>query len=445
MKKISLSGKDKNVILNMAGAFGVRGLGLVLSLFTLPAHINFFNNDVVLGVWFTLLSVLNWILNFDLGVGNGLRNHLTEAITCDKKDEAKKYISSAYVSIGLMIVAAIMVFLTVFRFVNWNTVFNISATEVPREALNDTVVIVFLGILLQLFLKLISSVIYAMQKAALNNLLGLISSVLTVIALYVLPSSTNDKNLIIMAIVHLLVVNVPLLVATVIIFSTKKYRFMIPSLKFCDFAHSKKVLSLGGRFFFIQIVYMIIMSTNEYIITAFVGSEPVVDYQIYYRIFTLIGTLFAFAMAPVWSSVTKALAEKDFKWISSSFRKIALLSGVCVVGEYCLVFVAQFIINIWLGNDAITVNMHASIAFAFLGSLLIVNSVLSTFANGVGELKTQLIFFCLGAVIKIPIAWVWVSVLNSWVGVVWANVFALLPYCIIQPFWLKRYLSKSNK
>lgn len=81
--------KNKNIILNVIAAFLVKGGSMIVSLFTLPAYIRYFNDQTVLGVWLTLLSVLNWVLSFDLGIGNGLRNHLTIAITENKQDDVK--------------------------------------------------------------------------------------------------------------------------------------------------------------------------------------------------------------------------------------------------------------------------------------------------------------------------------------------------------------------
>ena len=442
LKKIHLSGNDKIIALNVISAFAIKGLALILSVFSMPAYIRFFNDDATLGIWFTILSVLNWILNFDLGIGNGLRNHLTKAYTEDNKDEAKKYVSSAYFSIGIISLVAAIIFVFVFKFVNWNRAFNITNFVISENALYTTVIIVFLGILLQLFLKLISSVIYAIQKSAINNMISLITSILTVSSLYLLPSSTNDVNIVVMAIVHLVAVNLPLLVATSILFLNKRYRFLCPSVKSFDLMHSKSVLSLGGIFFFVQIVYMIIMSTNEYLITLFVGSEPVVEYQVYYRLFTLIGTLFVLAMTPIWSSVTKALTEKNYKWINSLYKKVLVLAWICIAGEFLIIPLSQFVVNIWLGKGVITMSFENGLAFAALGSLMILNSVLSTFANGAGELKTQAVFFSIGAVIKIPLAWLLVKAFDSWIMVVWTNVMAMLLYCVIQPIWLKRYLLK---
>ena len=86
--------EEKNFIKNVSLAFGIKGLSLLISIFSMPMYIKYFNNNSVLGIWYTVLSLLSWISVCDLGLGNGLRNRLTEQLTEGKLVEAKKYISS---------------------------------------------------------------------------------------------------------------------------------------------------------------------------------------------------------------------------------------------------------------------------------------------------------------------------------------------------------------
>lgn len=441
----NLSKNNKIIFKNIIGAFGVKGLSLLVSLFTMPAYIRFFDNQAALGLWFTVLSVLNWILNFDLGIGNGLRNNLTRTVTQKDNSETKKYLSSAYISIGGLCVLISLVFIFAFNYINWNAVFNIKEEVVSHDALLLSVKIVFVGIMLQLFLKLVTSILYALQKSSANNFLTLCTTVVSLICVLVLPSRDNDSNMIVMAVVHVLAVITPLIIATVIVFCGKTLRKCIPSLKDFSKRHAKDVLSLGGVFLFVQIAYMVIVNTNEYAITLFASSENVVDYQIYHRLFTLGGTVFTLALTPIWSAVTKALTEKNYNWINSLYKKLLMFAGAGVILEFALVPFLQIFINFWLGEKAIKVDFAYGFAFAALGGLMILNAAFSSVANGVGELKTQAIFFGIGAVLKMPIAWIFVQMTDSWIGVVWANVVAMLVYCLIQPIWLKKYLNKKKK
>lgn len=441
----NLSENSRIVVGNVIGAFSIKGLSLCISFFTMPAYMHFFRNETALGVWFTVLSVLNWILTFDLGIGNGLRNHLAASIAEKKYDDSKKYLSSAYFSIGIACLIFICAFWFLFDFVNWNYVFNIKEEIVSAHIMCLTVKITFLGIVGQMFFKLITSVLYAMQRSSINNLLTLCTSIFTLIMVLVLPSQSNDENMICMAIIHVIAVIAPLCIATIVVFSKTQLKAIRPNLKSISYFHTKAVLSLGGIFFFVQIVYMIIMNTNDYLITFLSGGENVVEYQIYYKLFVLGSTIFSLALTPIWSSVTKAIAEKNTEWINLLYRKLWLFAmGGCIC-EFLLILFLQPAINLWLQEMSIEVNYVHAVTFATMGSLMIINAVLSSIANGMGALGTQVICFSIGAVVKIPLSMWLVTISNDWSGVVIANIIALLIYCIVQPITLNRRLNQMKQ
>ncbi len=438
------SENNRIVIVNIIGAMAVKGLSLVISLFTMPAYIRFFGDETALGLWFTVVSVLNWILNFDLGIGNGLRNHLTESLTRKDYPEAKKFLSSAYISVGVICLFLSLTLFVIFGFINWNTVFSIDVDIVSPKAMLWSVRIIFIGIILQMFFKLITSVLYAIQKSSLNNFLHLCATAATLAAVLVIPSADNDKNMITMAVVHSVTSVLPFVIASVVVFSGKTLRKVLPSLKCFSKSHTKAVLSLGGMFLVVQIAYMFVMNTNEYLISFLSSNGDVVDYQIYHRLFALGSTIFALMLTPIWSAVTKAIAERNVPWVKSLYKKLLLIgAGVCVF-EFLLVPFLQFAVNLWLGDEAIVVNPLYGLAFAGLGSVLIISSVFSNIANGLGTLKVQLICFVSGTLIKPLFAWGVVTLTGSWIGVVIANIICVLIYCIIQPLWLHKYFRKEE-
>lgn len=442
---LNMSEKSSIILKNVVGAFVIRGLSLCISVFSMPAYIRFFNNQTALGTWFTLLSVLNWILNFDLGIGNGLRNKLTKSLAENRDEDSKGYISSAYFSIGILVLVSSVVFYGLFGFVDWNLVFNIDTTVVSASTMLLTIKIVFGGIMLQFLLKLINSILYAMQKSSVNNFLALCTSVLTIISLFVLPSGTNEQNMIVMAIVHALAVLLPLLIATIIVFTQEEMRDFIPSFKFFTGRYAKQVLALGGTFFFVQVAYMVIVNTDSYLIALLSTPEAVVDYQVYHRLFTLGGTVFSLALTPVWSAVTKAIAEQDYGWIQKLYKRLTRLAFIATLCEFLLVPFLQPIVNLWLGSEAIETHVFYAMFFAMVGSLMIWNGTLSSIANGIGELKTQCVLFSIGAILKIALSWFFVMAFNTWIGVVIADVVAIGAYCLVQSIVLKHILFNRTK
>lgn len=87
-----------------------------------------------------------------------------------------------------------------------------------------------------------------------------------------------------------------------------------------------------------------------------------------------------------------------------------------------------------------------ALAFAIYGSVFIYNVILTTIANGVGYLKTQLICYSIGAIAKVPIIIVLNKYINSWIIVVFVNIFILTMFCIVQTYWLNKFIKvKLNK
>lgn len=441
--KIFLGSKEnKNLYSNIVGAFIIKGLSLIISLFTMPAYMSFFSDQEVLGVWFTLLSVLNWVLSFDLGIGNGLRNKLCYTIAANDTKQTKEYISSAYfitgaVSLILLILLSFFVYI-----VDWNKFFNISTNLVSHKDLSVAILICLMGILFQFFLRLISSIIYALQKSAINNFMSLLTSLLQLMCALFLPSKSPSENLIVFSCVHVLCVNVPLIFLTCIVF-LKLLPQCKPNVLWFRRDKARFVMSLGGIFFLCQILYMIIANTNEFFISHYSGSDNVVEYQIYYRLFSLASMLITLALTPVWSAVTKAIAERNYVWLNKLykyFKKFSLLGIVC---EFLLIPFLQFIIDIWLGENALTVNYHTSLFFAIFGSLMLYQSVLSTFVCGLGRLKLQAICYFIGVIFKLIFIPVAVNYFGRWEIVIIANIFILLPYCILQQIDLDKYMKKN--
>ena len=431
-RKFLLSDENSRaVMLNILGAFVVKGAALIVTLLTTPAYIRYFDDNNALGLWYTLLSVIIWILNFDFGIGNGLRNKLATSLAQKDDVASKRYISSAYISVGVVVLVTIIASLISFDLINWNKVFNISTSIVSAQAIKLSVKIIFIGIMVQFLLRLVSSILYAMQLSSLNNFLTLLTTIINLVYISIADSRGNDKNLIAMSIVHIFAVNIPLLVTTVLIFS-KKLKNMRPKISEFNIKYATQVLGLGGMFFLVQIFYMIIVNTNEYLITYMTESANVVEYQVYYKLTTLIGTLITLAFAPVWSAVTKAFAENKYEWIKKLYKRLLIIGALTCVFEFIMIPFLQVIMNIWLGESSIIVDYRIGFVFAILGSLMVLSGILSVFANGTCKLKPQIICFGIGALLKVPLSLVLVKSLDSWIGIIIFVEIALAGYVIVQ-------------
>lgn len=442
IKKLLSDKDERNLIYNILMAFGVKGISLFISLFSMPLYIKYFDDDAALGIWYTILSMISWINLCDLGLGNGLRNKLTEMLAKGNQKKARECISSTYAALSVIIIPVFLLLAVLLMFVDLNSFFNISSKVIDNRSLLIAMLILLFGIAVHFIIKLINNVIYAIQKSSMNNVLSLFSSALPLLYVFAFPGGDIGENLIRLSVVHAISINLPLLVASIVLFRTRMLKDCAPSFRFVKFSTAKEMLNFGMQFFLAQIFFMFLISTNEVFITKMFSPDDVVNYSIYYRLFTAVGSLFMLALTPMWSKITKDIAQKNYRKIRATNHVLYGIASIAVVGELLMVPILQILINIWLGEKAIAVNYVFGLVFAVFGGLYILNVVLTTVANGMGDLKSQIVFYGIGSVLKIPVLLVLKIVFDSWIVVVAFNAAVLLVFCLYQLLWVEKKINK---
>jgi len=436
---------NRSLIYNIVGTFAVKGGTMLLSLISMPLYLNYFENNILLGVWFTMHTVLSWILVFDLGIGNGLRNHLTTALARNDRDNAKAYISSAYIMFGAFVAILSLLVLGLSHVVSWNGILNVSEHVIDPADLHQGVNITLVGIIFSFILRLINPVLYALQKSALPNFLAFIGSLLQVAFLYFYTAAKGDlgHNFIILAWVHALSINIPPLIATVGVFWTMLKGYF-PSFSFFSKIHARQILTLGLLFFILQILYMVISATNEFFISHFFDPSYVVEYQIYMKLFSIIGSLVTLALVPVWSAITKAFTEKRFQWIIKLYRMLNYAVVVAAIIQFLMLPFLRSIIEFWLKDNAIAVNYCYAFCFVVYSCVSIWIAIQSSIVAGLGKLKVQAWFYTFAVIFKIAVIILVAKLGGSWITVVNISIVALLPYCVAQPFYIRKALNEMK-
>ena len=108
----------------------------MLNIYSITAYLHYFNgNQKIYGVWLTILSILNWAVNFDLGIGNGLRNRLAEAIASKNEGKVRTLISSAYILLSIVSIIVFLLISIISCFLNWNKILNVNESIVANDVL----------------------------------------------------------------------------------------------------------------------------------------------------------------------------------------------------------------------------------------------------------------------------------------------------------------------
>lgn len=437
-KRFSGIGENSKIIAkNVLGALMVKGLSIIVTFATTPLFIHYFNNNEVLGIWYTLLSLLIWFLNFDLGIGNGIRNNLVKAITNNDLSCAKKVISSGVFSVGLVSVILTTIGILFITHINLNNLFNINTEIVSPEILLKSTIYVFVAVMLRFFLTTISSIFYALQKSAINNFLALCVSILQMLFVLCFRFDTPEASLVNISLAYIFLSNIPIFIAGIVIF-TGKLKQCRPSVANIEKRHIMAIMGVGMQFFLCQILCMIIANTNEFFITSIYGSEYTTEYTFYYRL-AMIGTMIvSLALTPVWSVVTKAQSEGNFEWLQKLYSNIKKCGIALLLVQIMIVPFIPWLMKVWLGEGVVDANLSTALSFAVFGASFMYCSMLATIANGLAMMKTQIICYTIAVVLKISLI-LTLHGSTDWVFVVWLNTVILIPYMISQQFVLNRF------
>ena len=389
MKKIG--NLKKSVILS--GIY--KPLGLVLSLIYTPVLLNYLGDESY-GVWSTILSVVNWINYFDVGLGNGLRNQLSKAITIKDNKQAKSLSTTGYVVISLISLLTFIIGIFVISFGNVNSWFN---TEIN---LRPALLISFSFVCVNFILSLSKSQLYAIQQADKVGLMVVITQALNLFFVWLITYFT-ESNLTLVAIIIGSSTFFVDIVFTLVMW--KKHKELIPDVRTFDKANLSSIGKEGVQFFVIQIAALVLFSSDNLIITNILGPTSVTSYSMVYKAYEAVFGVFSSLTSPLWSRYTVALVNNDYKWIKEAIKKQFLLLIPFIFAITILGVFFKPIAKIWLGKD-LDYDYGVVLVMVFYCLLQMVSNIFSTLANGMGRIKTQLIWSVISAVINIPLSFI---------------------------------------
>lgn len=360
-------------------------VGLLTSLVIVPITINYLNNEVY-GIWMTITSILYWITTFDIGLGNGMRNYLAEALATNDTKLGKKYISTTMLLLSLIALSMAIVLLYPLITINFNSFFNTNA--IAGNELRMAVVIAVGFTLMNFVLKNIGMIFVAMQKYAINDLLSISGNVIALIIIYILTKVTTG-NLVLVVLAYTMTSCVVFLLAAIPLFW--KHPELKPSLRFFDKSLGKKIVGKGFGFFVIQISScLVIFGAANFFITQSCGPTAVTTYNIAYKFFNLLVIAYTIILAPMWNAYTDAYVKGDMQWIKATFNKALKFWVLSICGGLGMLLICNLFYKLWIGN---MVNVPLSVSASTLVYVCFfnLNNCATYLINGLNKIFVQII------------------------------------------------------
>lgn len=371
----------KNILLSGL----LKAVGLMTSLLIVPITLHYLNNEIY-GIWLTMTSILYWFSFFDVGLGNGMRNYLTQSISENNYDKARAYLSTTFaILFGIALCMALIGGLALFA-LDMNIVFN--TTTMNGTDLRMALLVASILTLANFVVKNIGFVFVAMQKYALYDFLVTTGSVLALLTIYIL-TRTTDGNLLYVVVAF---TGIPVLVFLVACIPTfHKYPKLKPSPRSIDTLLGWQIINKGIGFFFIQITScLIIYGASNLFITHYAGPKEVTTYNIAYKFFNLLAIAYTIIISPMWNAYTDAYVKKDMQWIGKTFHTAMRMWGLTVLCGVVMLGLCNTFYLIWIGK-VVSVPLSLSLCVLAYICMFNLNCGVTYLLNGLNKIRVQII------------------------------------------------------
>lgn len=398
---------------NIIGSICIKGVSIVVQLLLVPLTLGYLSDELY-GVWITLSSIVIWMSFFDIGLTLGLKNRLAEALANNNIVFARKLVSTTYAAIfPLMTVIAILGYYTI-PYVDWCNILNIDSKYTAE--ITKSIQIILVCVCMQLILNTLSSILQAEQKVALSGIFTPISNLLSLIVIFFLSLYTSPSLLTLVSSVAYIPI-VVYLIGSVILFSGI-LKNIAPSIRYIRPRLIKNLFSLGFGFFFLNLQYILIFQTINFLISYMTSPIYVTQYSIANRYLSVAMMLFTIILNPFWPAFTEAYVKKDFLWMRNIYNKLIKIYLVATLGLLVLVIVSPLVYRIWLRSE-VSIPVPMTISVAILLALNNWNSLQQNLLNGIGDIKLQVYISFFGLAAYFPLCF-WLGGIYGAVGVIYA-------------------------
>ncbi|MBK6285962.1 MAG: oligosaccharide flippase family protein [Draconibacterium sp.] len=418
----------------------IDGISVLIGLFYVPLLLNFLTQEKY-GIWLTLTSILGWFSFFDIGLGNGLRNKLTEAFANKNMKLGKKLVSTTYALLICIFSVVLLIFHLCNFFLDWNSILNTNTIE--NRELYILTSIVFTFFILRFIVQIISVVYLADQRPSISKLITTSGNLVSFLIVLILTRVTLKGDLILLGTIISAIPVVLFLVVSITSFNSR-YKQLKPSIKEIDLKVSNGLVNFGAKFFVLQISYLIAYTTSNILITQFYGPAEVTIYNIAYKYFYIPVMVYSIILSPIWSAVTDAYIKSDYVWLKKTLKHLNLLSLLFVFGIVFMIIISNWVYKIWVGGD-IVIPFSLSLALGLYSITVVIISPFSAYINGLGKLDLTIFLTLFGVPVYLGLAFVFSRWFDNSTGIVLAVLSGQIIGLIAEPLQIHKLLYQKAK
>jgi O-antigen/teichoic acid export membrane protein len=326
-----------------------RLLSAAITLVSLPLAVRYLGAERY-GVWATITTTVVWINLLDLGIANTLTNSISRAYALDDKTSPGRYFTNALLVTGTIAAMVGGAFAVVCSRVNWMSLFNVSA-NVPAAEVRGTVLVAAALMLLGLPCNLGGKLLAGYQELHRNNYAVCAGAVASVFGLALgIALRVAMPMLFVMSVGCLTFASL----ANLIFVVAWHKPWLLPRPSLIDRSISRELLHSGASFFFIQVAAVVVFSSDNIVVSHYLGAAEVTPYSVTWRLVGLAAVLQSLIFPALWPAYAEAYAKRDYGWIRRTFS--LTMKGTVALNLCCVTVLIVFgrtLIRLWAGPAAV--------------------------------------------------------------------------------------------
>ncbi len=433
---------------NILQAVFFKGVGMFLSFLYVPLSA-YYLGEYKYGIFLFFVSLLDWFQELDLGIGNGLRNRLGEAIADGDEERARGYVSTAYYVLGGIFSAASLLVIIACYFIPWNSLITIEGAEnmevvtVPDHELMILAMLMFLAFAIRFVASLVYQIFYALQQVGMVDLFAMIGKLAFLVVILLIMYFTDDSLILFGAGKIFTFAAVPILVG--LYYFRKAFKPYRPTWKLVSRSHFEGLFSLGMQFFLIKLSMIVIFSTNIFLISRFVGVDVVPQYDSAYKYLSVFILLFNIITNQLWSANIEAYRKKDMAWMKKTMRNINKIWLATIGVTLLMIAVSPWVYWFWLRGTIQSPSLLLTAMIAISVSITTWVNSYNLVINGTGKVRLQMYTWIVTAILNIPLCILFAVGFDMGIyGIVLGTIVCMIPLAILSPIQVGKLLRQTD-